>query len=46
MTQQGPRARAIATGALLGHPPLAPGALWGSCRRCGQFHNTRQGWKP
>lgn len=31
---------------LFGHPPLAPSALWGSCRRCGQFHNARQGWKP
>lgn len=31
---------------LFGHPPLAPGALWSTCRRCSQFHNTRQGWKP
>lgn len=31
---------------LFGHPALKPGALFGTCRRCGQIHNHRQGWKP
>ncbi len=30
---------------LFGHPALKPGAIYGACRRCGEFHNHRSGWK-
>lgn len=30
---------------LFGHPALKPGALFGTCRRCGKLHNHRSGWK-